>query len=147
MKATTIILRKADVSDAPEIAVVHRRARFFSPVSQTPVEDLKFICHREFKRSVIWVAEVDNHIVGFVAREGEWVRQLHVAPEFQGMGIGSQLLAKAKAENPRGLRLYAFQENSRARAFYETRGFTNVEFSDAGREEQLPDVLMEWRPS
>jgi len=34
--------------------------------------------------------------------------------------------------------LYIFQENLRARAF------TNVEFKEAGGEEQLPDVRMHW---
>lgn len=51
---------------------------------------------------------------------------------------------KAKEESPDGLQLYTFQENLRARAFYEARGFTNVEFNEAGGEEQLPDVRMQW---
>jgi ribosomal protein S18 acetylase RimI-like enzyme len=139
-----ITFRQATVSDAPEIAVVHRRSSFL-PVMDTPEEDLAHFRDWEFSRSFIWVAEVDQRIVGFLAREGEWVHQLHILPEFQGVGIGSQLLAKAKSESPRGLKLYTYQENSRARAFYEARGFTNVEFNDAGREEGRPDVLMEWR--
>ena len=146
MNAVTVTLRQAHVSDAPAIVIVHRRSSFL-PVLDTPKEHLAFLRDREFARSAIWVAEADQRIVGFIAREAEWVHQLHVLPEFQGMGIGSQLLAKAKAENPSGLRLYTYQENHRARAFYEGRGFTNVEFNDVGREEQRPDVLMEWRPN
>ena len=139
-----ITFRQATVSDAPEIAVVHRRSSFL-PVMNTPEEDLAHFRDCEFARSIIWVAEVDQHIVGLLAREGEWVHHLYVVPEFQGNGIGSQLMAKAKLENPNGLRLYTYQENRPARAFYEARGFTNVEFNDAGREEGRPDVLMEWR--
>ena len=142
-----IVLRKADVSDARAIAVVHRRSRVFVPVLHTPEEDLEFFRDRELPRSVVWVAEVGEDVVGFLAREGEWIHHLFVLPEFQGIGVGSQLLAEAKLESPSGLRLYTFQENTRARAFYEARGFTNVEFNDAGGEEQLPDVLMEWRQS
>jgi ribosomal protein S18 acetylase RimI-like enzyme len=139
-----VLVREADVSDASAVVVVHRRSAFL-PVLDTAEEHLAFVRHREFERSVIWVAEVDHRIVGFLAREGEWVHQLHVLPEFQRVGIGSQLLAKAKSESPRGLKLYTYQENSRARAFYEACGFTNVEFNDVGREEGRPDVLMEWR--
>ena len=51
---------------------------------------------------------------------------------------------KAKEESPDELQLYTFQENLRARAFNEARGFTNVEFNEAGGEEQLPDVRMQW---
>ena len=137
------------MSDAREIAIMFRRTREeslpFLPVLHTPEEDLEFFCHREFARSAIWVAEAGRRVVGFAASESGWLHHLYVLPEFQGMGIGSQLLAKAKVDSPSGLRLYTFQENSRARAFYEARGFTNVEFNEAGGEEQLPDVLMEWR--
>jgi len=139
------------VSDAREIAIMFRRTREeslpFLPVLHTPEEDLEFFRELEFPRSVVWVVEVDQRVAGFAAREGEWIHHLYVLPEFQAMGIGSQLLAQAKCESQRGLRLYTFQENRRARAFYEARGFTNVEFNEAGGEEQLPDVLMEWRES
>jgi hypothetical protein len=55
-------------------------------------------------------------------------------------------MAKAKALRPGGLRLYAFQRNRHARAFYEARGFAPVSFSDGtGNEEREPDVLYQWR--
>jgi len=140
----TVSFRQGTVADAPEMVVVHLRSSFL-PVMNTPEEDLAHFRDREVKRSVVWLAEVDQRIVGLLAREGEWVHHLYVLPEFQGIGIGSQLMAKAKLESPNGLRLYTYQENHRARAFYEARGFTNVEFNDAGREEGRPDVVMEWR--
>jgi hypothetical protein len=43
------------------------------------------------------------------------------------------------------LKLFAFQRNVNARAFYEKHGFTAVTFSDgAETEEKEPDVLYEW---
>ena len=47
---------------------------------------------------------------------------------------------------PSPIRLYTFQENQRARAFYERRGFNAVKLSDgSGNEEKCPDILYEWR--
>jgi len=50
-------------------------------------------------------------------------------------------------ELPPPIRLYTFQDNQRARNFYERRGFRAVTYSDgAGNEEKCPDMLYEWRP-
>ena len=74
--------------------------------------------------------------------------QLYILPGEQGRGIGSALLAKAMARRPAGMRLYAFQRNTRARGFYERRGFVAVEFGDgSGNEEGEPDVLYQWTPA
>ena len=73
------------------------------------------------------------------------VQQLYILPGYQGIGIGSALLALAKVRRPGGLRLYAFQRNARARAFYERRAFVAIAFGDgSGNEEGEPDVLYEW---
>ena len=44
------------------------------------------------------------------------------------------------------LRLWVFQRNTDAIAFYRTCGFREIERTDGSRnEEREPDVLMEWR--
>ena len=41
--------------------------------------------------------------------------------------------------------LWTFQDNARARRFYEARGFVAEEFTDgAGNEEKTPDVRYVW---
>ena len=144
------VLRRADESDTASVVHVLRRSRSeslpFLPELHTLEEQLDWFRNKEFTRSVVWVAEVRGQIVGFAARESDWLHHLYVLSEHHGKGVGSQLLAKAKEECPWTLRLYTFQQNQRARAFYESRGFTNVEFNEAGGEERMPDVLMEWRP-
>ena len=51
--------------------------------------------------------------------------------------------AKAGASE---LSLWTFQQNLRARRFYETHGFTIVVETDGqDNEEKLPDVLYRWR--
>ena len=84
--------------------------------------------------------------VGYLALVDDILDHLYVGPEHQNQGVGSLLMAKAKALRPAGLRLYAFQRNRHARAFYEARGFMPVEFSDGtGNQEGEPDVLYRWR--
>ena len=73
--------------------------------------------------------------IGF--REG-WIQHLFIHPDAQGQGIGPALLAKA-LEAGAPTQLWTFQQNARARRFYEARGFRAVEFTDgAGNEEKTP---------
>jgi GNAT superfamily N-acetyltransferase len=91
----------------------------------------------------LWLAEDDSaRLVGILVLDNEWVDQLYVDPKMTGRGIGSRLLAVAKRERPRGLRLWTFQSNTRARRFYERHGFVEIGRTD-GREneEGAPDIL------
>ena len=48
---------------------------------------------------------------------------------------------------PDGFQFWVFQENERARRFYEAHGAVAVELTDgSGNEERTPDVRYEWRP-
>lgn len=93
------------------------------------------------------MAEIDGHVVGYVAFRDEWIDHLYVHPDRQGQGIGPVLLEKALACGlPK--QLWVFQQNTRARRFYEGRGFHPVEFTDgSGNEEKTPDVRYLWNPS
>jgi GNAT superfamily N-acetyltransferase len=96
--------------------------------------------------SEVFVAERDGEIVAFMALSGDFVTQLYVRPVCWRGGIGSKLLGLAKAKEAAGLRLYCFQQNQRARAFYEGHGFEAVAFSDgADNEEGEPEMLYVWR--
>jgi ribosomal protein S18 acetylase RimI-like enzyme len=143
------VLRPANPTDAGALAAVHRAARRaampYLPELHGEAEDRDWISETVLPSATVWVAEVDGRPVGYLALTGSSLDQLYVAPGYQGRGIGSQLLDKAKALSPVRLRLYAFQSNHRARAFYEARGFTAAAFSDgADNEEQEPDVMYEW---
>jgi ribosomal protein S18 acetylase RimI-like enzyme len=81
-----------------------------------------------------------------IARESNvgWIDQLYVRPGFTRQGLGSLLLTQALASLERPVRLYTFQENTAARAFYERYGFRAIEFTDgSSNEERCPDVLYE----
>ncbi len=93
----------------------------------------------------VWVARRDQRIVGFLALNQDELEQLYVLPGHYRTGVGSTLLEIAKAESPGRLRLFTFQKNERARAFYEVHGFRAVDWNDGSRnEEREPDVRYEW---
>ena len=49
---------------------------------------------------------------------------------------------------PGGFEFWVFQQNERARRFYELHGCVAVELTDGeGNEERTPDIRYEWRPS
>ena len=146
------LLRRACPSDAAALAALHlaarRQAMPYLPELHGDAEVRAWMSDTLLTRAEVWIADIAGQPVGYLALVGDSLDHLYVAPLHQGRGVGSLLLAKAKALRPARLRLYAFQKNVRARAFYEARGFMAIRFSDgAGNEEQEPDVFYEWRGS
>jgi GNAT superfamily N-acetyltransferase len=142
-------LRRALPSDAATIAALHLAARRdampYLPELRSDEEVRIWTRETLLPKAEVWIAEIAGLPVGYLALVDDILDHLYVAPEHQRQGVGGRLLAKAKALRPAGLRLYAFQRNRRARAFYEARGFAPIHFSDgAGNEERQPDVLYEW---
>lgn len=138
-------LRLASAEDAAALARVHRQAMrislSFLPELHTPEEDLWFMQNRLLPGNQVWVAEVDGEVVGYIGFHEGWIEHLYIAPDHQGRGLGPALLDKA-LEDGTERRLWTFQQNARARNFYEKRGFRPEAFTDgAGNEERTPDVL------
>lgn len=114
-------------------------------VDPHPLEGQRaYLFEHVLPRHAVTVAFEGERLVGFSASNAESVSQLHVRVGCHGRGIGSELLARAKAASGGSLWLYAFARNARARRFYERRGFRAVAF---GFETtwQLDDVRYEWR--
>lgn len=139
-------IRKSNPNDAVAIADVHmqsrREAMPWLPKIHTESETQWWIEHSVLPNQDVWVAEADDRIVGFAARDGDMLEQLYVLPGYQGRGIGSDLLRAARMSSTEALRLWTFQRNTAARKFYERHGFRAVRFTDGtGNEEREPDVL------
>lgn len=147
-----VSLREATPADAERIADVFLSSRkAFLPFAVSPHSDDEV---RAWVRDVllpteeVTVAVVDQEVVGFLAvkrSEGAtWITQLYLDPSSVALGIGSTLLAHAIATAPLPIRLHTFQENTRARRFFERSGFVPIQLTDgAANEEQCPDVLYE----
>ncbi len=138
-----------------EIVRVWRRSRDASQpwlearMGHTAEDDRRFFEGTIAEENDIWVA-VERHIagvleiLGFLAIAGDRLGWLYVDPDAQGRGIGTALLEKAKELSPAGLALYTHQRNTRARAFYERRGFRAVRFGVSPPPENEPDVLYQF---
>jgi putative acetyltransferase len=94
----------------------------------------------------VWVAEMRGARAGLIAIQAPWIRHLAVFPEHQRNGIGTELLRKARERSPHELRLYTFQRNHPARAFYDHHGFVAVAFGTSPPPESEPDVEYCWSP-
>ena len=108
---------------------------------------VQFFCGTLRREARLWVATVDDTPAGVLALQGDLVRTLAVFRPWQRRGIGTALMATARAESPRGLRLYTFERNAAARAFYARLGFVEVAFGVSPAPESEPDVLLQWAPS
>jgi GNAT superfamily N-acetyltransferase len=144
-----IRLREALASDADALAAIHlaarRNAMPYLPVLHTDAEVRAWLAEVVLPNARVWVAELGGGTVGYLALRGDSLDHLYVAPTHQSRGVGTRLLAHAKELSPTGLRLYAFQRNQGARAFYGAHGFVARRFSTgAGNEEREPDVLYQW---
>lgn len=151
-----VTLRPAGAVDAAAVAEVLIEARRvlmpFAPSAHPPDEVRAWVAQQLVPGGGVTLAEVlldgGPQVVGVLAtavREGRgWIDQLSVHPEHVGTGAGGALLAHALATLPRPLRLFTFQANLHARAFYERHGFVALAFGDgSGNEERCPDVLYE----
>lgn len=142
-------LRRATPVDMATCASIHRAA-FDAALPwlaglHTPEEDLAYFSGPVFDACHVWLTGEPTR--GFIAWREGWIDQLYVEPAAQGQGLGPALLAKA-LEDGSERRLWTFQRNARARAFYERHGFTAERFTDgSGNEESEPDVLYRRPPA
>jgi ribosomal protein S18 acetylase RimI-like enzyme len=144
----SVALRRANLADAPAIARILRTSRDAAmpwlPALHDAEQDLDFVATRMLPDATVWVAEAEGAVLGFVARRDGWVEHLYLDPRHRRRGLGSALLSIAR-EGETGLRLWCFEPNTAARAFYEARGFQAVDRTDGTRnEENEPDVLYAW---
>ena len=143
---TALLIRAARSTDAGTTGAILSAfidGTDWMPRLHTRAEDIAFAGHM-IARGWVSVAETDGSVQGFIARDGDEVNALYVAPAAQGHGIGTALLREAQTHADR-LILWTFQANAGAQRFYARHGFTEAERTDGSRnDEKLPDVRMVW---
>ncbi|MEH7493213.1 GNAT family N-acetyltransferase [Neobacillus niacini] len=90
------------------------------------------------------LALIDEKVVGIIAYNKKEISQLYIHIDYQGIGIGQKLLARAKEQSTGRLTLFTFEVNKKAQRFYEKHGFKIVG-KGYENEEGLPDILYEWK--
>lgn len=143
------MIRRAEAADAPAVAEVWLRSFATLGVRRAHSADE---VHAWFAGFVVpqletWVSVADGSITGLLVLDGPELAQLYLDPDWRGHGLGDRFVALAKRERPDGLELRTFQVNGPALRFYRRHGFTEVEWSDGGaNEEGEPDVKLAWSP-
>jgi putative acetyltransferase len=139
------MIRRATTDDVEEIVGIIEPSFAlldFLPQLHTHEEGLVF-----FER---YVREGEAYILGrgVAILHEDWLTHLYVHPEEIGTGVGHALFEHVKTLRPDGFQFWVFQQNERARRFYEAHGAVAVEFTDgSGNEEKTPDVRYRWTSS
>jgi ribosomal protein S18 acetylase RimI-like enzyme len=136
--AVTILWRISREKSLPELE--RTKGHFF-------YEDLDYFRNHILTENELWVVEMDDHPVAFLAIRDEFIDRLYVHPDYQNRGIGRTLLDHAHQLSPDHLWLYTLQINLNARAFYEKNGFIAEKFGISPPPESEPDVEYHWRKS
>jgi GNAT superfamily N-acetyltransferase len=145
-----LVIRPAAAADVASITEVFQAARTAAmpwlPVLHTPAEDLAF-----FGGLVAghhgYVAELDDRVIGFAFVQDGDLEHLYLDPDMRRRGFGTALLTHARAQHTGPLQLWAFTDNTAARAFYSARGAVELfETDGSGNEEKTPDVRLELPP-
>jgi GNAT superfamily N-acetyltransferase len=79
------------------------------------------------KDEIYEVATAGGQVIGFCGRTAETVRGLYVDPNFQGRGIGRELLARAEAVlRSEGRTVMNIEASLSAEAFYASAGYRKM---------------------
>ena len=142
-------LRQATVDDAEAIAQIYFasfRLLTFLPMLHDIGSYRWYVANKMLKEWAVTVAEDDSGIVSFLGLRCEEVGHFYTLPDRIGCGAGTQLIEAAQASGVAALELWCFQANTRARRFYEARGFRAIRFTDgADNEERTPDLRYRWQ--
>ena len=146
-----MVIREYRVDDFDAVTILWRISREISlPDFQLEkghffYEDRNYFQNHVLKENQIWVVEVNNRPIAFMAINKDFVDQLYIHPDYWRQGIGKALIEIAKVQSPEHVWLYTLQINATARAFYEKNGFLAEKFGISPAPENEPDVEYHWR--
>lgn len=134
--------RPSDAAGMAQVLGGWNAATAWMPKLHTPDEELWF-CGHLIDTCEVFVVRAPE-VEGFLARQGDEVPALYLAPALRRKGEGKALLDRAKQGRDR-LELWTFQANTRAMAFYLREGFAeDHRTTGAGNAEKLPDIRLFW---
>jgi len=148
MTTLAIEIRKADPSDAEEIATVHHEAWMGAYAGVIPHKALGRMVNRRGgdwwenairRAATVLVVDIGGTIAGYapigrnrarqLPQQGE-IYELYLKPEYQGIGLGSRLFAAAReklaSHGLKGMVVWALEDNDNAVSFYIGAGGRDV---------------------
>jgi ribosomal protein S18 acetylase RimI-like enzyme len=142
------LIRRLTLDHADQAATIHCAAGALIPgydmTLHSPEEYHGFYRDQVIPNDDCWGAFEGDKLQGFITLLPGWIDHLYVNPALHRTGIGSSLIRFAQTEQAE-LRLYTFQSNMNARAFYKKHGFVIEELTDGERnEEKMPDITYHW---
>jgi ribosomal protein S18 acetylase RimI-like enzyme len=145
-RSPDVAVRPAAASEAGALGPIFTAARTglgFLPVLHKPEEDVEYF-GSAVGRDQVLVIDRDGRVAGFAVLTSTRLEHLYVHPDHQGEGLGTELFRAALQAKPDGFDLWVFEDNHRARSFYEHLGCREVERTDgSANEEHLPDIRLE----
>lgn len=100
-----------------------------------------------FEEDLVWVAEIDERIVGFCTRGvddgADNIGALYVIAEARGAGIGKRLLDMAKKDRD-WITVWAYEKNERARKFYKREGLVEIS-REIEKSSNLVNIEHRWK--
>lgn len=144
-------IRKYQTSDFDPVTILWRIAREKSLPEFQRVKGHFFYEDRDYfqgtilRNNQVWIAELDQGPVAFLAMKDDFIDQLYIHPDHQRRGLGAALLEFARSRSPEHLWLYTLQINTAACAFYERNGFSPEKYGISPPPESEPDVEYHWR--
>ena len=142
----TCDIRPAQAGDAADISrVIIRALRETNAKDYTPDiiarVELSFssaAVERLIDQRDVFVAEMDNRVVGTASLDGQTLRTMFVLPDVQGRGIGRLLVQRIeRVARERQLGILTVPATVTAEAFYARLGFTAVREAYHGEERTI----------
>jgi N-acetylglutamate synthase-like GNAT family acetyltransferase len=139
-------IRPAQAGDAADISrVIIRALRETNAKDYTPDiiarVELSFssaAVERLIDQRDVFVAEMDNRVVGTASLDGQTLRTMFVLPDVQGRGIGRLLVQRIeRVARERQLAILTVPATVTAEAFYARLGFTAVREAYHGEERTI----------
>jgi GNAT superfamily N-acetyltransferase len=129
-------IRAFTPADAPALRRLHTRAILATPDTFYSKEQRVSWAHgltpqgyidESDNRETYEVAIIGGQVIGFCGRTAETVRGLYVDPDFQGRGVGRELLARAEAVlRAEGRTVMNIEASLSAEPFYASAGYKKV---------------------
>ena len=131
-----VIIREAKAEDLEQLKnlfLITRRTTF----TLQPSENFQL---NDYMESVageeVWVSEKNGIITGFISMwlQDNFIHNLFIHPDWQGLGIGGQLLKTAEERLLSPMELKVKTENLKACKFYQKHGWEEVFINEGAYE-------------